>query len=361
MAKNKRFKRLYLHIGLGKTGSTSIQKDLLSKTRLLETKYNLHYPRNFSHELSFRGNHSILLRVLFSDFPDTRQRLVARGLKDEKSIEAYNQKTLTALEKSFRSSSAQNLMFSAEGVAHFRKDEMIKLAAWLDEIADEIKVVACLRHPVQALSSEIQQRLKIGDVLEDLYKRPPYYSFRPLLERVEIAFGRENIIAYSFADATKNDAGLVTELFSGIGIDTGNDFTKSPPYNTSMSHEAALLISALNRLHPVLLDGKRNPIRKVNDIQKLIKIPGRKYTAPRLVYERVMENIQPDVEWLKEKYGIDLSGEAAEQNRPYYSFTPESIDSIVLKISECSRIKYAILSPIRFFILYLRHIRSRIF
>ena len=105
-SKARRFRSLYLHIGLGKTGGTSIQQDLLAGADLLESNYDQHLPRNFTHTRQHRGNHSMLLRSLFSDDPEVRKRLAAQGLSSTTAIEQYNQKTLSQLHAGFASSNA---------------------------------------------------------------------------------------------------------------------------------------------------------------------------------------------------------------------------------------------------------------
>ena len=284
----KRFRKLYLHIGLGKTGTTSVQRDILANAKLLESKHDIFYPTHFPHERHFHGNHSILLRALYSSHADVRARLVARGLESAEQLAAYNKQTLACLERGFAQTGAANLMLSAESVAHFYRPDMLELAQWLSGYADEIIVLACVRHPVHALSSEIQQRLNIGSVLEDLYAKPPFYRFKSLFQRVERAFGPDSLVVYDFSAAVADPRGLTRAMFAQLGIDLGEQFRPRPPSNTSMSHEAALLISALNHSLPVMVNGARNRLRKANEIQRLAKIPGRKSTAPAAVYEQVV-------------------------------------------------------------------------
>lgn len=359
MSSTKRFKTIYLHVGLGKTGSTSIQQQILANAELLESRYDLHFPRKFPHLQPFEGNHSILLRAMFSGNPDVRKKLAARGLETEESIEKYNKQTVSQLLKSFDSSRATKLFLSAEGVGHFRKDDMLGLANWLRGFADEVKILACVRHPLQALSSEIQQRLTIGAVLEDLYEAPPYYRLNFLFERLELAFGRENIIAYDFAEAATSEQGLAAVLLRKMGVEVGADFSNPPPANSSMSHEAALLISALNRQRPVLHGSRRNPLRKANDVQQMMKIPGRKFLAPPHVYDKVVNKIQSDIDWLKSEYQIDLGVAEVDSERDYYSFSEESIDNLALEIANYARLRYAITSPFRFVYIGLRRLWSR--
>ncbi|KAA1189184.1 hypothetical protein F0M18_16040 [Pseudohalioglobus sediminis] len=357
----KRFKTLYLHIGLGKTGTTSVQRDILANAGLLESRYDIHYPTRFPHERHFQGNHSILLRALFSGHPDVRQRLAARGMESDEQLAAYNKRTRACLEQGFRKSKATNLLLSAESVAHFYRPDMLELAEWLRGYAEEVRVVACVRHPVHALSSEIQQRLNIGGVLEDLYQNPPFYRFKSLFQRVENAFGKGSLVVYDFAAAVAHPRGLTGAMFENMGVDVGDSFRPRPPSNTSMSHEAALLISALNRSLPVLVDGKRNPLRRADEIPRLSKIPGRKYTAPAEVYQQVTESMKPDVEWLREHYQLELAADCPTPDADYYSFSEESIEALALQIAEYSRMRYGLMSPLIAFYTRVRVVGGKVY
>lgn len=359
-SKPRRFRSLYLHIGLGKTGSTSIQQDLLAGADLLESKYDLHLPRNFTHTRQHRGNHSMLLRSLFSDDPEVRKRLAAQGLSSTTAIEQYNQKTLSQLHAGFASSNASNLLLTAEGVGHFKKPQLEELAHWLKELAGEIKIVACVRHPVHALSSEIQQRLMIGEILEDMYEQPPVYLFSRLFRRFEQAFGKENIIAYDFADAIRSPDGLTAEFLRRIGIEAAADFPMGQASNTSMSHEGALLLSAINRLRPILIDGERNPERLHVNPSYFKKIPGRTYTAPTQVYARAVQTVQGDIDWLLQEYAIDLGGFDAPQQENYNSFSDQSIEYLALSMAEYDRLRHPVKSRARSVRAFLRSAAQRL-
>jgi hypothetical protein len=361
MAEDRKFDTAYLHVGLGKTGTTSIQQQLLQHAELLESRYGLHFPRKFPHEHRFNGNHSLLIRALYPESDAARKRLAGLGLTSRRKIERYNQKTLAQLTRGFARTSASSLLLSAEGVGHFSAEDTHALARWLAGLANEIRIIVCVRHPLDALSSEIQQRLNLGAVLEDLYRSPPYYRFRSLFERLESAFGPNNIIAYSFNDAVNHPGGVTAMFLSQLGIEDPAVFTREPPANTSMSHEAALLISALNRQRPLLDENGRNPLRRSDDIRQIKSIPGRRYTAPAEVYERVRHAMQQDVEWLRKSYRVELRAAHVEESMDHDSFSEESRDYIALTLSDYARTRYILFSPPRLAYLYARRLLAKIF
>ncbi|RLQ20975.1 hypothetical protein DWB85_14710 [Seongchinamella sediminis] len=148
----KRFNTLFLHIGLGKTGTTSIQGDVLRHARWLESSCDLLYPTDFPHERQFRGNHSLPLRIMFASQDDVRRRLAARGLVSDDAIASYNRQTRACLDKSFAASNASRLLLSAEGVGHFSRQDMQRLAQWLQG-RYQLALKADYRAPVEAHNS----------------------------------------------------------------------------------------------------------------------------------------------------------------------------------------------------------------
>lgn len=360
MANDRKFHTAYLHVGLGKTGTTTIQQQLLQHAELLESRYDLHFPRNFSHEHRFNGNHSLLLRALYPDSDAARKRLAGVGLTSRRKIERYNRKTRAQLKKGFTRTSAYNLLLSAEGVGHFSAEDIHALAGWLAGIADEVKVIVCVRHPIDALSSEIQQRLNLGAVLEDLYQNPPVYRFRSLFGRLESAFGHDSIITYDFSDAVSHPGGVTAMFLSKLGIEDCAVFGRIPPTNVTMSHEAALLISALNRQRPLLSGERRNPRRRSDDIRQMKQIPGRKYKAPAEVYQKVRDAMLPDIEWLRDHYELELQAPQLEDGIAHDSFSQESRDYIALTLSDYALARYILLSPPRLAYLYAKRLLAKL-
>jgi len=360
MGSTSKFSTIYLHAGLGKTGTTSIQRQLLDNAALLDSRYDLHFPCHFPHERRFRGNHSLLIRALFPDSAAARRRLAGVGLNSPSEIEHYNRQTIAQLEAGFARTTASRALLSAEGVGHFSADDMNALGKWLAGMADEVKVIVCVRHPIDALSSEIQQRLNLGAVLEELYEHPPFYRFRFLFQRLESAFGHENIIAYDFTDAVNHPDGVTAMFLGKLGIEHAAQFKREPPTNVSMSHESALLVSALNRQRPLLGAEGRNPLRRSDDIRQIKAIPGRKYTAPAAVYQKVADAIQPEIEWLQSQYRIELRANYVDEGIDHNRFSDESIDSIALTLSEYASLRYTLMTPLRLLYLQGRRLLSKL-
>ena len=307
MPRTPRFETLYLHVGLDKTGTTSVQSELAARAALLESTLDIHFPTTFRQWPGFRGNHSNLLRPLFARDPRAARRLAARGLHNEEEVIAFNRQNLEDLNAGFARTRSNDLLLSAEVISHFKPVDLQGLAQWSHELAQRVVVIACIRHPVHALSSEIQQRLRIGARLENLYRNPPYYRFRELLGNLAGAFGSEALRLYSFHRAVEHPKGLAAALLQECGRSAASGFEKQLPANVSMSAEAAVMLSAYNAQRPAFILGQRNPARSQAAVQRLAALPGDTYLAPADVLDRTRDVAAKELDWLQERYGLDLS------------------------------------------------------
>ncbi len=347
MTQSPRFRRVFLHIGLGKTGSTSLQLQLLRSARKLESKCAVHYPCRFPHVSDFRGNHSPLLRGLFSaDVP--AQRLYATlGVRGEQAFEAFNANTLACFERGFAATHADTLLLSAEGIGHFNNKALADLARWLRSLAPQVQLAACIRHPLDALSSEIQQRLTLGAVLEDLYAQPPVYPLRRLFERLEQEFGEDSLLLYDFAAAAADPHGMAGALLRRLGMDPAVAGKPPAVANTSMSHEAALVLSRLNAQRPMLDEAGRSTARAPDDAYRLKRIGGEAYRAPAAVYDAVAARTAEDVAWLRARYGLALAEPEVSASEAGPAYDPRRVDKLVLQFGERARRRYYLTQPLR--------------
>ncbi|QFU74714.1 hypothetical protein EY643_03045 [Halioglobus maricola] len=306
MSSLPRFKHCYLHIGLDKTGTTSVQRAFAREAALLESNCDLHFPHIFPDRVHFDGNHSPYLRALFCEFPRARRRLAARGLTSEEEIAHYNRTTLKALHAGFTATSATRLLLSAEVVTHFQQEDLESLKLWCQELAENITVIACIRHPVHALASEMQQRLRIGAKLENLNTHPPHHRLREKFTQLENIFGRSSVLAYSFHRATEHPSGLAAALLAELAIEQDSLFERERASNTSMSAEAARQLSAYNEQLPAFIEGRANPARCAQEVRRLAAIPGETFCASAEASQRVAELAASDIAWMEDRYSIDL-------------------------------------------------------
>lgn len=354
------FKRAYLHIGLGKTGTSAVQAQLLQHAGRLEREQDMHFPRLLDSSGPFDGNHSQYLNAMFVDETGLGRSHKVAGFKSRETLALHAAGLRRQFEQGFAASGASQLLLSAEVIGHFSQSRLLLLAGWLQQFAREVEIIACIRHPLDALSSEIQQRLKQGFVLEDMYETPPCYKFSELFGRLEAAFPHSAFRLYDFSEALVFEGGVAGAFLRQLGVDLDLAVPAAKPANPSMSHEAALLLSALNRARPLLDSGGRNSYRSPNDVMELIQIPGRKFQAPAEVHEKLGRLIAGDLQWLRDKYGIELHARPVSQELDYRHFSEESIEDIALRVAELSKLRYDLVAPVRSVAVYARTLWSNV-
>lgn len=304
MPSARRFDQIFLHIGLGKTGSSSLQAYLKQQAATLERDHGVLYPDFSSVEPGFDGNHSRYLQLLFAPPDDLEKVFVLRRQDSDAARQRYLDSAHDAWTSALDTAATHRLLLSAESLGHSRREFLAVLRDQLQSLSDRVTVIACIRHPYSALSSEIQQRVSAGAVLEDLFERPPHYALRPLMQRFSELFGEDNICLYDFEQARRHPGGLEQAFLDVLGIGLAG-YPVPGAQNASMSMKATLLLSSLNRQQPLIVGGRRNPLRS-DDVQgRMAAIPGDRFAAPEQAYARLEEEIAPHLRWLRCHFGFE--------------------------------------------------------
>ena len=335
MRHNKRFRRVYLHAGLGKTGTSTIQSYLAANAVRIEREYDIHFPHVFDLAAPFAGNHSELLRTIATSEVEP---LNTHTLPTSFAVNGAGpsaEEVRLQFERGFSDSQASQLLISAEAVGHFDSTKMMLLASWLGKYSDSVEVIACIRHPAAALSSEIQQRLRFGAVLKDLYEYPPYYSFRGLLPRLETAFPGSHVVLYDFDTASRCSSGIVGTFLQKIGIEESLRGGAPRPMNPSMSQYGAMLLSALNDARSCGDTAFTSKGGIPNDVAPFLRIPGRKFQAVPRAYERLEQVVERDLLWLEREYGLSLTRREINFYPQEFFFGEPWMTKIALAISAC--------------------------
>ncbi len=195
--------RLWLHIGLPKTGTSFIQTVLVHNgASLLEQGFL--YPGSGRIE----GGHALLafplLSAARSDRPDVRAHVHLTG--------AHLWQDLADEVKEHQPAS---ILLSSE---YFSEVEDLRgLKELLDSIADEIGIVVFLRRQDDLIEAGWNQEVKAGLTAAPLTfgGYAPYYDWKCFLDRWSAVFGREHIHVRVFGD------GDVFQDFSGVvGLST---------------------------------------------------------------------------------------------------------------------------------------------
>lgn len=331
-------RKIILHPGLHKTGTSTIQNVLHANRDFLLEQERVLYP-------SLASNLSTPLNMIFNDNPLKQLADKLPGLTDEE-IAIRRKNYLESLDTEVSSLEWNKLLLSAESVSNLSEAEIARLREWGEKYSSDWTVLVCVRHPVDWARSVVQQQLKGGATLQQLYENPPLPNFRGRVSRFVSIFGKENIRVFDFEAAAEGKGGIVGNFAvqAGLAASSG-DFLASRTVhaNESLSLEAVQLLDSLNRRHPTFVDGVRTERRAGpgRELPYIRRIEGRKFDVPDPVKENIRLRSHEDVAWLNETFGLDLyrdivnfSSHREPHEKPVEAWDDSSVDTTAEIISE---------------------------
>ncbi len=213
-----------LHIGMPKTGTSSIQDSLFSA--------DLGKKRYFDW---IHANHNTLMIRICND---RTLPVIAAMTEPQLEIELAN--VSENFQKAVARQGADSFIVSSERLFNYRDDKLCMVRDYLAQFASEIKVIAYLRSPDSYLPSAFQQVVKMGDCSFDLAKLLPRY--RASIEAADRVFGPETVEVVCFDPKTFHQGDVVQDFAYRCGITLApSDVVRS---NDSLCVEALALLQA---------------------------------------------------------------------------------------------------------------------
>ncbi|GAA0856951.1 hypothetical protein [Aliiglaciecola litoralis] len=206
-------KKLILHVGLHKTGSTSIQQSLFqNKHKLREQEWHLfNYAPNGASEPTGNANKWVQFSGEKEHFSAKLDLNICSQLKKISS----------------------NVIITAEEMAWINSPEHVQeIKQAFDDIFDDIKIIMYLRRQDRHFISHFQQGYKYlhstartfyGDHLLDEIKHSPYYAnYLNYYDKVRLwadSFGKDNIVVRVFEREKLVARDIVTDFYYHCGLD----------------------------------------------------------------------------------------------------------------------------------------------
>lgn len=277
--------RVFLHIGMHKTGSTAIQSAFAgyetSRTRYADLGYE---------------NHSIPFYTAYSGQHHNYHIWRAAGLRPEE-IEAQKDICRARIEAAVAGAGKRNLIFSGEDISYLPLAAIQDIAALFARHTLDVRVIVYVREPISYMQSAIQQVVKTGTFDE----RIPSPMYRERIEKFINVFGAERVNVRVFDRDLLFGNDIIADFAKQVGV-------KAPPKgkndNSSLSTEAVKIIYLLNQLVPVfgeqadLIQARRRMIAHVS-----ANFKGR-FQIPESLIAGIVE--AEDVAWLYATTGIDF-------------------------------------------------------
>jgi hypothetical protein len=303
-------KNLYLHIGLPKTATSTIQLVLKNEEKLLKELGYL-FPV-FYLDAKPITNHSVPFISLFSNSPTKYYFNVLEGITAPEKVLEVNSDYLTQFNNMLDNFKGENLIISGEGISDLFYPGLLRLRNFFYEKFGKdlnVKVIVFVRNPVNRVQSSIQQRVKSGLILKDIYSTVIEYSdsfYEKSFTKFLNVFAKDQIDVIRFEDAIEHPDGPAGLFLNVVGIESGSIPSVKKVYeNESVSKEAIILLSALNQYIPLYINGKRNPQRGKYLKGLIEKTPGTKFFISSDLKKRIWKSSEKDCKWLSDNFSIE--------------------------------------------------------
>jgi hypothetical protein len=288
-----------LHIGMLKTGTSSIQESLAG---FADDRF-VWYPDHAG-----RKNHTAAVcEMLGITSPVQRQR---NGRDASTRLEGGpDRDTQRTLDNTLEHLGQRKLIISGEAIPFLSHAEIRELAEFLAQRQlGPVKAVAYIRPPASYITSV--SRATKGGGLTNLRVERLSVRYRERFEKFDEIFGRENILLWKFDPQTFPSGDVVQDFCSKLGIDFPTD--RIVRVNESLSREAVALLYTYHRFGAEL--GSRTMIggQRFQLIERLGNVGNTKFRFSPDLLRPFLQSNRADIEWMEERLGASLHEELGE-------------------------------------------------
>lgn len=335
MSIKKKFSVCYLHIGIEKTGSTTIQRYLEhNRDELLNQGH--YYPKCLGPR---RGSHYyIVVYCRHNDvFDDLR---LNSGVTNKNELKKFRENLVEEMDHEFSLVNKVNALHVSTENCHSRllgieTIECVKelLSPWVEDF----KVIVYLRPQHEVALSLYSTAMKLGGDIKNPFPNVEadnhYYNYYVLLKKWEKVFGKNNILVRRFGRSYFHSEDLIDDYLNVTQISKKNlvDIKKE---NESLSPDALEFLGQLNKYLPRFIDNKPAHVRKnIAEVMECV-FPGKGPTASRRDCENFYSlfedsNIKVAQEYFEEndlfdinfeKYDLDTKNTSIDTDKAFMMF-----------------------------------------
>ncbi|MEW5838766.1 MAG: tetratricopeptide repeat protein [Pseudomonadota bacterium] len=276
--------KLVIHVGMPKTGSSSIQ----------ETLFDVGVCGEFTYADLGCANHGGVLRNVFSSVSSAHEA-DSQNTHDKKGGATL---ALSKLDEVRKLSGHQIL--SGEPVWHFSEAALLRMKHFFEDAFDEIQIVAYVRSPVSFMASAFQQLVKNHECAS-LDFNALYPRYREKFEKFDRVFGVDHVILRHFEPSLFPRGDVVLDFFHLLSGDVDVDLIKR--VNESISLEATSVLFAYRKF--VTQDGSSPRARKENRglLSVLSNLEGRRLRFSREAVAPIIDANRKDIDWIEKRLG----------------------------------------------------------
>ena len=288
-------RRCIIHIGMHKTGSTSIQASLqgFSDDRFLYAN------------LGNVPNHSLAIHSLFAAHP-ARHRMHRK--RDAAAMQAYLTGMRTDLERAIAAAQNRTLLLSGEGISGLSPPDLVRLHDYFRARFDELVIVGYARPPAAFMGSAFQERIKGGSTKLDLEQI--YRAYETRFVKFDDIFGREHVHLWKFEPRAFPGNCVVRDLCKRLDISL--PLERIVRRNESLSRQAVALLYIYRKLGQEYGSGNMEGGESQHLGNLLSKIGKDKFRFSPDVVRPILDKNRADIERMETRLGESLHEELGE-------------------------------------------------
>jgi hypothetical protein len=327
-------KRVIMHLGMPKAGSSSIQHALFTNSLALERN-------GFRYLNEWGQNHISIFTYLFAPYPVnpidqvTYSERKATVEERQKVCDEKVKRMLAVMD----ATGCETLLLSGECCLFLRHESAITnvqsfFKKYFQDI--DVKIVLLVRNPLTWMISFYQHDLSLDQWPKNMWHDDRYDDLKSgyfdSIDNMVKAFGN-SLVLLKFEDAIKDEDGLVGYFLKATGF-PGDEIKKLAvtKENESRSLEALALISFIDikePYRPSALSGPNNPKRISWDIAPLWAVKGAKFDFTYKDRLTLWKRLKESVRLLKENTGIDYTDYKIEERPEPETYTSETIADFI--------------------------------
>jgi hypothetical protein len=236
-------RRVVVHIGMGKTGTSSVQY-LLAANRQVLAAHGVLYPR-----VPGRARHTRLGLAVKPD--DELTRTPAWHRIGQPIPQRFRRRFRRKLLAEIAAVEAHTVLFSDEALFGLNEDALLRLRELVTEIGGRVRVVAYLRRQDDHLASLYQQEVKVGETrrMEEWVSLSGLagHDYHARLSAWRDVFAPDELVVRPFERSSFVDGSLYADFLDAAGIDIAvPELTPSETRNQSLDAETIEFLRILN-------------------------------------------------------------------------------------------------------------------
>lgn len=318
-------RRIILHIGFPKTGTTSLQAGL-AKARSDLLSVGICYPESVGLKNQYH------LEAYALDIDKNLPTHTVLGLHSSEELQAFRKKCESDLieEVAALPDHVNTLVFSNEGLAGLSEpEEFERLFDLLGQVGEIDQVISYIRRQDLNAVSNYTTYLKTGGTRKNVltnYKpgARAYIFYGDKLRIWARHLGKERITVRQFARSKMIEGDLFADFAHAAGIPNNVDISVDMKTNPSLTPAACVFFRAFNEGFPRFVDGKPNDMRRTVRETLEEHFPGKGLMPSRCDVIKYMEQFHESNEYIRQTWFPSQSTLFFED----YSAYPEVQDDV---------------------------------